>query len=129
MDKQVDNTIKSDSGVHGGGRARPWRASIIPRTFRSLFLATHANVERSRTRRYLFAHDETPSRTPRTPPGWLKLRGVTRNNLAGLDADIPLGVSAVAIRESSKAEMLASMLREEHACNRVSPSESGRILR
>ena len=32
------------------------------------------------------------AKTPRDPRGWLKLRGVTRNNLDGLDADIPLGV-------------------------------------
>ena len=31
------------------------------------------------------------AKTPRDPRGWLKLRGVTRNNLDRLDADIPLG--------------------------------------
>jgi excinuclease ABC subunit A len=32
------------------------------------------------------------NRTPRSPKGWLRLRGATRNNLHGLDVDFPLGV-------------------------------------
>ena len=46
-------------------------------------------------------------RTPRDPRGWLKLRGVTRNNLDRLDADIPLGVftSVTGISGSGKSSL------------------------
>ena len=41
-----------------------------------------ADVPKSQTRRYLFAHGgENVVRAPRNPRAWLKLRGVTRNNL------------------------------------------------
>ena len=49
-----------------------------------------ADVTKSQTRRYLFARGENVGRTPRKPRAWLKLRGVTRNNLDNLDVDIPL---------------------------------------
>ena len=51
-----------------------------------------ADVKKSRTRPYLFGETEQRVRSTRPPKGWLKLRGVTRNNLDRLDADIPLGV-------------------------------------
>src|SRR5580692_12199728 len=38
-------------------------------------------VSESQTRRYLFDVSKLPERTPRTPQGWLRLTGVTRNNL------------------------------------------------
>ena len=50
-------------------------------------------VEASQTRRYLFGSEaSSPRRTPRSPQGWLRLEGVTRNNLHGLDVGFPLGV-------------------------------------
>ncbi len=46
----------------------------------------------SHTRRYLFdAPLETP-RAPRSAAGWLRLQGVSRNNVRGLDVALPLGV-------------------------------------
>ena len=77
-------------------------------------LAGLAEVERSRTRRYLFARGEKPPRSRRTPHGWLKVRGVTRNNLADLDADIPLGVftSVTGISGSGKSSLVSQFLVE-----------------
>ncbi len=48
-------------------------------------------VAGSRTREFLEAPRAAP-RTPRKPAGWLKLAGVHRNNLHGVDVDFPLGV-------------------------------------
>ncbi|MGK5552476.1 ATP-binding cassette domain-containing protein [Actinomadura kijaniata] len=50
------------------------------------------NVPESVTRRHLFGEVVREPREPRAPSGWLKLRDVTRHNLRGLDADVPLGV-------------------------------------
>src|SRR3954452_15522757 len=73
-----------------------------------------AEVERSRTRRYLFAQGEKPWRSPRTPQGWLKVRGVTRNNLADLNVDIPLGVftSVTGVSGSGKSSLISQFLVE-----------------
>src|SRR3954467_14720856 len=43
-----------------------------------------AGIEASQTRRYLFREHAAPARTPRSPRGWLRLAGVSRNNLRGL---------------------------------------------
>src|SRR6185437_8549371 len=48
-------------------------------------------IEASETRRYLFTPTPSRRRNPRAPKGWLRLRGVTRNNLNKLDVDFPLG--------------------------------------
>src|ERR1700684_2419413 len=50
-----------------------------------------ADVKQSRTRPYLFGKTEKRVRRTRPPNGWLKLRGVTRNNLDRLDVAFPLG--------------------------------------
>ncbi|WP_067832600.1 ATP-binding cassette domain-containing protein [Actinomadura kijaniata] len=50
------------------------------------------NVPESVTRRHLFGEAAHEPREPRAPSGRLKLRNVTRHNLRGLDADVPLGV-------------------------------------
>ncbi|MFD3457423.1 ABC transporter [Streptomyces sp. NPDC058691] len=53
-----------------------------------------ASVGDSATRRFLFASGPDPAagRTPREPSAWLRLGGVTRHNLRGLDVELPLGV-------------------------------------
>ena len=73
-----------------------------------------AGVTKSQTRRYLFASGENVGRTPRKPRGWLKLRGVTRNNLDNLDVDIPLSVftSVTGISGSGKSSLISQFLVE-----------------
>src|SRR4051812_37628363 len=46
-------------------------------------------VTNSQTRKYLFGDYALPHKTPRTPREWLRLAGVTRNNLQGLDVAFP----------------------------------------
>jgi excinuclease ABC subunit A len=73
-----------------------------------------AEVQISKTRRYLFAHAEKVAREPRHPRDWLKLRRVTRNNLDRLDVDIPLGVftSVTGISGSGKSSLISQFLVE-----------------
>ena len=73
-----------------------------------------ADVTQSQTRRYLFARGENGGKTPRTPRAWLKLRGVSRNNLDNLDVDIPLGVltSVTGISGSGKSSLISQFLVE-----------------
>ena len=73
-----------------------------------------ANVEKSQTRRYLFDPPAPPQRTPRSPSGWLKLSGVTRNNLHKLDAAFPLGVftSVTGVSGSGKSSLVSQVLVE-----------------
>ena len=77
-------------------------------------LAGLADVRKSRTRPYLFDQAVKDAKTPRDPRGWLKLRGVTRNNLDRLDADIPLGVftSVTGISGSGKSSLISQFLVE-----------------
>jgi excinuclease ABC subunit A len=72
------------------------------------------SVEASLTRRYLFDESPPPPRRVREPRGWLQLRGVTRNNLSGLDVDIPLGVmtSVTGVSGSGKSSLVSQALVE-----------------
>lgn len=71
-------------------------------------------IDRSHTRRYLFASDAVPSSEPRTPTGWLKLDGIQRNNLHGLDVDFPLGVltTVTGVSGSGKSSLVSQALVE-----------------
>ena len=71
-----------------------------------------ADIEASRTRPFLFGQARKSASTPRKALGWLKLRGVTRNNLDGLDADIPLGAftSVTGISGSGKSSLISQFL-------------------
>jgi excinuclease ABC subunit A len=73
-----------------------------------------ARVEPSHTRRYLFADARPPVRTPRPPKGWLRLEGVSRNNLHELSAELPLGVftSVTGISGSGKSSLVSQVLVE-----------------
>src|SRR6185503_16658462 len=61
-----------------------------------------------------FAEARAARRPPRPPRGWLRLEGVTRNNLHGLDAAFPLGVlTAVAgVSGSGKSTLVSQVLVE-----------------
>jgi excinuclease ABC subunit A len=71
-----------------------------------------AAVAESRTAQYLFAGAPAGRRQVRAPQGWLRLRGVVRNNLAGLDADFPLGVltSVSGVSGSGKSSLVSQAL-------------------
>ncbi|MDY0884830.1 excinuclease ABC subunit UvrA [Dongia soli] len=71
-------------------------------------------IETSQTRRHLFHQAPLPTRNPRQPSGWLKLGGVTRNNLHGLDVAFPLGVftSVTGISGSGKSSLVSQALVE-----------------
>jgi len=76
-----------------------------------------ADVERSETRRHLFAGRAVApdtKRTLRTPSGWLRLAGVTRNNLHGLDVAFPLGAftAVTGVSGSGKSSLVSQALVE-----------------
>lgn len=72
------------------------------------------NIEHSETGRHLFASAAAQSRPRREPKGWLRLKGVTRNNLDGLDANIPLGVmtAVTGVSGSGKSTLVSQALVE-----------------
>jgi len=72
------------------------------------------SVAASQTRRHLFGRHEPPRRAPRAPAGWLRLAGVTRNNLHGLDVALPLGVftTVTGVSGSGKSSLVGQALVE-----------------
>jgi excinuclease ABC subunit A len=69
-------------------------------------------VERSHTRRYLFNEVEPEARRLREPTGWLKLDGVSRNNLHELKVEFPLGVMScvTGVSGSGKSTLVSQVL-------------------
>jgi excinuclease ABC subunit A len=72
------------------------------------------SVTASRTGQHLFGDQRVPARKPREPKGWLRLEGVTRNNLDHLDVAFPLGVftSVTGISGSGKSSLVSQVLVE-----------------
>ena len=73
-----------------------------------------ADVQKSVTRRYLFAEPVANDRTPREAKAWLRLEGVTRNNLHGLDVALPVGcfTAVTGISGSGKSSLVSQALPE-----------------
>ncbi len=73
-----------------------------------------AEVEASQTREYLFAERRPSRQSRREPTGWLKVEGVTRNNLNGLNVDFPLGcfTAVTGISGSGKSSLVSQALLE-----------------
>ncbi len=73
-----------------------------------------AGVKASRTRRYLFDDEPISQRTPRQPAAWLRLAGVTRNNLKDLDVAFPIGVftTVTGVSGSGKSSLVSQALVE-----------------
>ncbi|SMB98386.1 excinuclease ABC, A subunit [Hymenobacter roseosalivarius DSM 11622] len=73
-----------------------------------------AAIQSSQTRRYLFDLEKMPPSPPRPPGGWLRLAGVTRNNLNGLDVAFPLGVltTVTGVSGSGKSSLVSQVLVE-----------------
>ena len=71
-------------------------------------------VAQSQTRRYLFVDQAPKARTARVAQDWLKLEGVTRNNLDRLSVDFPLGVmtSVTGVSGSGKSSLVSQVLVE-----------------
>ncbi|MFC4425071.1 excinuclease ABC subunit A [Deinococcus navajonensis] len=76
-------------------------------------------VPDSQTARYLFQEDTRVAAAPRSPSGWLELRGVTRHNLTGVDARFPLGVltSVTGVSGSGKSTLVSQVLVETLAAH------------
>ena len=77
-------------------------------------LAGLKDVERSRTAQAVFGEARVANRPPRAPRGHLRLRDVTRNNLAALDVDLPLGLftSVTGVSGSGKSTLVSQVLVE-----------------
>ncbi|MEI9895373.1 MAG: excinuclease ABC subunit UvrA [Chthoniobacter sp.] len=77
-------------------------------------LAGLEKVTASQTARHLFDQHPSTIRKPRKPQGWLRLSGVTRNNLHQLDAAFPLGVftTVTGVSGSGKSSLISQALVE-----------------
>lgn len=73
-----------------------------------------AQIEASRTRLHLFAEHSELRTDRRDPTGWLRLEGITRNNLDNLAAGFPLGcfTSVTGISGSGKSSLVSQALLE-----------------
>ncbi|GAA4295288.1 excinuclease ABC subunit UvrA [Nibribacter koreensis] len=85
-------------------------------------------VTNSQTAAYLFGSAPVGVRERRTPTGWLKLSGVTRNNLHNLEAEFPLGVftTVTGVSGSGKSSLVSQVLVElvaEHLGHELPPEE------
>ncbi|MFF4077805.1 ABC transporter [Streptomyces sp. NPDC001777] len=71
-----------------------------------------ANVSESATRRFLFDEGPAPAREVRAPTGWLRLNGVERHNVRGVDAAFPLGVftAVTGVSGSGKSTLVGQVL-------------------
>ncbi|GMO98906.1 excinuclease ABC subunit UvrA [Bradyrhizobium sp. TM239] len=70
------------------------------------------DIAQSRTAHYLARPRQKLPTVRREPKGHLKLRGVVRNNLRGLDVDIPLGVitGITGVSGSGKSSLISQFL-------------------
>jgi excinuclease ABC subunit A len=73
-----------------------------------------AQVAESETARYLFREGPPPARQPREPREWLRLEGVTRNNLRDLEVEFPIGTltAVTGISGSGKSSLVSQVLVE-----------------
>jgi excinuclease ABC subunit A len=73
-----------------------------------------AGVAASQTRPYLFVETKPAPRRPRTPKAWLRLAGVTRNNLNGVDVAFPLATltAVTGVSGSGKSSLVSQALVE-----------------
>ncbi|MFF3627197.1 ABC transporter [Streptomyces sp. NPDC002164] len=71
-----------------------------------------ADVPESATRRFLFGDGRAAVREVRTPSGWLRLGGIDRHNVRGVDAAFPLGVftAVTGVSGSGKSTLVGQVL-------------------
>jgi excinuclease ABC subunit A len=72
------------------------------------------DVEESPTSRHLFGRAPVAYRPPRSPEGWIRLRGVSRHNLHNVSVDVPLCVLTVVtgVSGSGKSTLVTQVLAE-----------------
>jgi excinuclease ABC subunit A len=72
------------------------------------------DIKESLTRQYIYDKSVHNNREPRTPENWLKVEGVTRNNLSELNAAFPIGVltSVTGVSGSGKSSLVSQVLVE-----------------
>ena len=72
------------------------------------------DVSTSLTAQYLFAPSRAVLHAPRTPIGWLELQGVSRNNIANLDVQFPLGTltCVTGVSGSGKSSLVSQVVVE-----------------
>ncbi|MFD7721427.1 ABC transporter [Streptomyces sp. NPDC059814] len=87
-----------------------------------------ADVAESATRRFLFDDAPVAAREVRTPSGWLRLHGVERHNVRGVDAAFPLGVftAVTGVSGSGKSTLVGQVLADVLA-DRRAPAEAEQI--
>ena len=70
------------------------------------------SVRNSRTRPYLFGQEKPRHRTCRQAGGWLRMEGVTRNNLRNLSVAFPLGtlIAVTGVSGSGKSSLVSQAL-------------------
>lgn len=73
-----------------------------------------AQVAASQTRAYLFAEQRTTQPGVRQASGWLRLEGVSRNNLNNLSVEFPLGcfTAVTGVSGSGKSSLVSQALLE-----------------
>lgn len=93
-----------------------------------------AYVAPSSTRKFLFNQEPFQIPERRKPQGWLKLSGITRNNLQNMNASFPLGVmtTVTGISGSGKSSLISQALVElvsEHLGHpMITPDDEGEEL-
>jgi excinuclease ABC subunit A len=85
-------------------------------------------VAASHTRRYLFDEVRPDPQPPREPTGWLRLEGVSRNNLHDLAVAFPLGVMScvTGVSGSGKSTLVSQVLVDlvSEALGQAAPDEA-----
>ncbi|GGU58144.1 ATP-binding cassette domain-containing protein [Streptomyces lavendofoliae] len=73
------------------------------------------------TRRFLFDRGPAPARRVREPSGWLEVGPVTRHNLRGLEAELPLGAltAVTGVSGSGKSTLVGELSGERPGVGRL----------